>query len=318
MGANQLARPQFEKKSWGAGGYENPNKPKMAAGGYQAAQDCATIPSGPFRPAAMGPNGNYAPQGRFTPPPARPYIPQSAPQQREERRNPTPDPGNQRSNNAPPLEPPTAQKPPAQQEQPPVKQEPAVQYRTASGAKTGVATEYLSQKIWKVNGNKKVIDFNSKVVRANYTDYANIHGFGGSDHAANSTIGFVICDYTNGKGEGKSVTMKFNVDVEDIAILHQAAIGARMGTLRSPLMETSLKWLNTCIRLVDGWRKNFTILEFFTKILPGAVLPSFMGHEKSRIIPRKALNALMAVMMSAKAEMNTLAGAPVWKILCAA
>lgn len=90
-------------------------------------------------------------------------------------------------------------------------------------------SSYLSCKIWKVNGNKKVVDFT--LIQADVKDYANVHGIGGSKHAPNSTIGIAICDYTNGTGEGNSFTVRYNVDVEDMETLYNAAMMARLGFL---------------------------------------------------------------------------------------
>lgn len=89
---------------------------------------------------------------------------------------------------------------------------------------------YISQKCAKVNGNNKVIDFNGFLTQAKMEDFAMVHGCGGKGHARNSTIGITICDYTRGKNEN-SVTVKYNIDVEDCTVLYQAAIYARLGLL---------------------------------------------------------------------------------------
>ncbi|HIT33426.1 MAG TPA: hypothetical protein IAC31_02190 [Candidatus Faecousia intestinigallinarum] len=87
---------------------------------------------------------------------------------------------------------------------------------------------FISPKIYKINGKDKVIDFSSKLVVARMADYANIHGCGGKEHSANSTIQVTICDYSKGTGE-QSVTARCNLDVEVFATLYQAAIDARLG-----------------------------------------------------------------------------------------
>lgn len=90
--------------------------------------------------------------------------------------------------------------------------------------------QFVSTKIWKVHGKDKVIDFSSKLTKALPEDFANIHGIGGSDHAPNSTICATICDSTKGTGD-KSVTVKYCIDVEDIPMLYNAAMAARLGQL---------------------------------------------------------------------------------------
>ncbi len=88
--------------------------------------------------------------------------------------------------------------------------------------------DFISQKIAKINAKDKVVDFNSFLCEALVGDYAMVHGCGGTGHARNSTIGVKICDYTKGTGD-KSTTLKFCVDVEDMELLYQAAMKARMG-----------------------------------------------------------------------------------------
>lgn len=94
-------------------------------------------------------------------------------------------------------------------------------------------TGFISTQIWKVNGKDKVVDFSSKLVKAYAQDFANIHGIGGADHATNSTICVTLCDYTKGKGD-KSVTLKYCIDVEDVAQLFHAAKMACIGQLTAP------------------------------------------------------------------------------------
>lgn len=109
---------------------------------------------------------------------------------------------------------------------------------------------FISRKIYKVNGKDKVMDLGSLLSVAKVEDYANVHGCGGKDHARNSTIALTICDYTKGKGD-KSVTTSYNLDVELIEVLHQAAMDARLGKLTvSPgmIMQTMAVLLNDLAR----------------------------------------------------------------------
>ena len=120
--------------------------------------------------------------------------------------------------------------------------------------------QFISMKIWNVNGKDKVVDFSSRLIKAREQDFANIHGIGGSDHAANSTICITICDYTKGTGEN-STTVKFAVDVEAMPMLYQAAMEARLGklTIASPEREKhSTALLNTVqfsLQKMRNWLK---------------------------------------------------------------
>lgn len=90
---------------------------------------------------------------------------------------------------------------------------------------------YISAKICKINAKDKVVDFTSKLSVAKVEDFANVHGCGGTGHAANSTIAVTICDYAKkGKGE-QSVTAFYNLDAEIMEVLYQAAMDARLGKL---------------------------------------------------------------------------------------
>lgn len=90
---------------------------------------------------------------------------------------------------------------------------------------------YISSKICKINGKDKVVDFSSKLSVAKVEDFANIHGCGGKEHAANSTIAVTICDYSKkGKGE-PSVTASYNLDAEIMDVLYHAAMDARLGKI---------------------------------------------------------------------------------------
>ena len=155
---------------------------------------------------------------------------------------------------------------------------------------------FISSQIWKVNGKDKVIDFTSNLICANLNDYANVHGRGGKGHAPNSTISVNLCDYTKGTGNA-SVSVRYNVDVEDMPILYQAAMSARMGTMPTPVPLDALNTLccqlsalsqcpqaeNNC-RIVDVnlLRAIFSTSQQIYKgaVQPGAALFSF-AREKN-------------------------------------
>lgn len=111
---------------------------------------------------------------------------------------------------------------------------------------------FISSKIFKVNAKDKVVDFSSKLSVAKVEDFANIHGCGGSDHAANSTIAVTICDFTKGKGEN-SVTASYNVDVEIMEVLYQAAMNARMGTFSNDASAELVAAVHTAIYELNRW-----------------------------------------------------------------
>lgn len=129
----------------------------------------------------------------------------------------------------------------------------------------------ISQKIHNVFGRNKVIDFVSILSKAHLQDFANIHGRIGSGYAPNSTIGFVICDTTKGKGDN-SVTVKFSVDVRDMEILLEAAKMAYFGKLEKPSLAKDS--VMAAMSQLDGW----------TSFPP--------NPDGSRTIPCNHLNAL--------------------------
>lgn len=90
-------------------------------------------------------------------------------------------------------------------------------------------------KIYTLSAPNKFLHFTSKLVKAYPKDYAMIHGCGGQDHAPNSTIGLQLCDYSNGKG--KSITVKANLDAEEIPFFFQAALNARLGQLQPKVVR---------------------------------------------------------------------------------
>lgn len=95
---------------------------------------------------------------------------------------------------------------------------------------TPTRKEYINSKITTLAAEGKFLDFVNNLTKALPSDYAMVHGCGGKGHAPNSTIRFVLCDYSNGTGES-SRTVKYAVDVGDIAILHHAAMNASCGML---------------------------------------------------------------------------------------
>ena len=237
-------------------------------GSYQAARPGANMPASSQskqRPATALPS-NAAPVG--IPHPAQPQQRPADPPPL----NPSPNPAQATANHA------------AQQayQAAPQNQAPA----------PSANSDYISQKIYKIHGKNKVVDFNSKLTKAYLTDFANIHGSGGAGHASNSTIGLTICDSTNGTGEN-SVTVKYAIDVEDISIFYEAAMAARLGTLR-PNLSVQTQWLNSVTHLLDSWKQ---------------IPPDQNG---ARLIPRQALNALHGILQNANSSISTTVGVPIF------
>jgi hypothetical protein len=115
--------------------------------------------------------------------------------------------------------------------------------------------EFISTKIWKINGKDKVVDFQSRLIKAYDQDFANIHGIGGSNHAPNSTISVNLCDFTKGKGQN-SVTVKYGIDVEDMSLLYHAAMAARLGQLGAGTVTNSDALVQACqesLNRLRGW-----------------------------------------------------------------
>lgn len=152
--------------------------------------------------------------------------------------------------------------------------------------------EYLSRKIATRYTYKKAIDFNDHLVSSTFSDYANVHGCGGSNHAPNSTIGVVICDSTKGTGNN-SVTVKYRIEARDIAILHQAAVHARLGLLK-PDISQQTDYLNSIDNLLNRWKM----------IQPNA--------DGSRTVPRKDLIAMDQIVKNALVTINATPGIPVF------
>lgn len=160
------------------------------------------------------------------------------------------------------------------------------------GSQPGQIEEYISQKICKIHAKNKVIDFNSKLKKAYLNDFANVHGCGGSGHAGNSTIGLTICDSTKGTGTN-SVTVKYSVDVEIMAILYEAAQAARLGKLQ-PDISAQMQWLLKLEHLVNAWAQ---------------IPPTPNGD---RLIPRQSLNDVYGILQDAKNAFSATVGTPVF------
>lgn len=132
---------------------------------------------------------------------------------------------------APQLQPPQAPAP-IQYPYPQAAPTPTPNYNQQPDPETDIKPgEYISSKITQINAKDKVVDFSSKLIKAKVKDFANIHGRGGKDRAANSTIAVTICDFTKGTGEGKSVTASYNMDVAVVDRLYNAALKADLDEL---------------------------------------------------------------------------------------
>lgn len=257
------------------------NKPSAAqpVNGYAPATPGASQPQ---MTAARNVPGNqtFSPQAQQPASAPANHIPQNAPAQ--------PNPASQ-NRPAQQVTPYRVQPAPAQQNF--ARNNAATQQQNAPKAPSN--TEYISQKIWKIAGNKKFVDFNSKLTMAYINDFANVHGCGGSGHAGNSTIGIVICDYTKGTGENASLTVKYNLDVEDVGFLYEAAMSARLGLLK-PDPGINAAWIDHVQRIVDGWKP----------------IPKY--QDGSRPIPAQALNALNNALNNAKAATTAQLTAPLF------
>lgn len=82
--------------------------------------------------------------------------------------------------------------------------------------------------IVRADASKRILDFRNALVPANAVDYAMLHGAGGAKHAARSGIKVVICDYSGGTGNGKSVSVSANASPDLFPVLADVAL-ANMG-----------------------------------------------------------------------------------------
>lgn len=136
--------------------------------------------------------------------------------------------------------------PPAQNTGMPANPAPPAQFQAPNAENE----RYISKKIYKINGKDKVIDFTSKLSVAKVDDFANVHGCGGKNHSPNSTVALTLCDYTKGTGEN-SVTVGFNLDVEFMEVLYEAAMNARLGQLagsKDTIVQNAALLLNDLTR----------------------------------------------------------------------
>lgn len=78
--------------------------------------------------------------------------------------------------------------------------------------------------IARADASKRILDFRNALVVANPVDYAMLHGIGGAKHAPRSGIKCVICDYSKGTGNGKSVNVSANISPDLFPILADIAL----------------------------------------------------------------------------------------------
>lgn len=147
----------------------------------------------------------------------------------------------------------------------------------------------ISRKITNRFGTNKAIDFNDCLIQAHVSDYANIHGCGGSNHAPNSTIGVVICDSTRGTGNN-SVTVKYHLNVRDIGMLYHAAIAARLGQLKPAENSQAIYSLKNIRAILDQWKQ----------------IPP--NQDFSRTIPQKSLQELDAIVQQSLTPLSATTG----------
>lgn len=131
----------------------------------------------------------------------------------------------------------------------------------------------VSPIIAKAFGKNKVVDFRDNLSFAYANDYAMIHGCGGKNHAYNSTIECVICDFTKGKGD-KSVNVSYGIPVHVIHKLYHASLKASFNELNGndalmPAVNNVLMWL----RSVYG-----------NDLRQGQFNPDLLASEYSRIL----------------------------------
>lgn len=112
--------------------------------------------------------------------------------------------------------------------------------------------QHISSKVGKINGKDKVLDLSARLHRAFVTDFANIHGIGGKDHAPNSTMEATICDFSKGTGE-KSVSVKFRLEVEDICLLKTAITDACTGKLTGNNTSALQVACNNALQQLRQW-----------------------------------------------------------------
>lgn len=85
-----------------------------------------------------------------------------------------------------------------------------------------------------INAKNKVIDFRDNLNPAQKTDYAMMHGEGGSKHSRVSTIKMFLCDYSAGTGQGNSRTVSCNITVDIAYRILDAARMFALGKMKQP------------------------------------------------------------------------------------
>lgn len=112
-----------------------------------------------------------------------------------------------------------------------------------------------------LGGRDKFLSFHNKLNlsarQGSYeADYAAIHGAGGSKHAVKSRIEARMCDYTNGTGEGKSITTTYNLEPYYLLYLLECVRAAMHGNLH-PVGEASSDAIRArAYAMVDGWLRE--------------------------------------------------------------
>lgn len=82
---------------------------------------------------------------------------------------------------------------------------------------------YYNPQIAKTAAPGKILEFTDALTVANPEDYAMLFGVGGGKHAPNAVIKVTICDFTAGKGEGKSVTVSSTLEPACIDAMYAVA-----------------------------------------------------------------------------------------------
>lgn len=115
--------------------------------------------------------------------------------------------------------------------------------------------------ICNLGGKNKFLSFHNELNLAarqgRYeADYAAIHGAGGSKHAVRSRIEAKMCDYSNGTGEGKSITATYNLEPYYLLFLLECVKAALHGNLH-PSGEASSDAIRArAYAMVDLWLRR--------------------------------------------------------------
>lgn len=137
--------------------------------------------------------------------------------------------------------------------------------------------------ITKVNGKDRVMDFRDQLSLARKDDYAAIHNGGGLDNEGYpSVIRMTICDYSSGKGDGKSVTVSANIEPTVFDEWFDVC-KANLGSTAIPLVKQTSKeggkpWEHDLVANEIGClRKNFVALINCTLTGLSGVIKVFAG-----------------------------------------